>query len=57
MQLQWLFVIEAVVKYVILSVFNIIKISELLVSKLVNALGIELVRKGRGDANGLYVVW
>ena len=57
MQLQWLFVIEAVVKYVILSVFNIIKISELLVSKLVNALGIELFRKGRGDANGLYVVW
>ena len=40
-----------------LSIFNIIKINELLSSKLVNALGIELVRKGRGDANGLYVVW
>jgi len=40
-----------------LSIFNIIKINELLGSKLVNALGIGLVRKGRGDANGLYVVW
>ena len=40
-----------------LSVFHITRINELLGCKLVNALGIELVRKGRGDANGLYVVW
>lgn len=40
-----------------LSVFHISTIDELLSCKLVNALGIELIRKGRGDANGLYVVW